>query len=261
MREARCALVVDFASRLSRQPDHLDAERASLLRRGRAHLARRRIRSCRRAPTSRPPTARRASIPCCGSSTAARTCRRGSRSIRRASRAHDRAARLRDAARSRAAPRQPVPRLRAGRRRTSSASSRGLRAAHRRPAARRAGRHRAARRPPGHRLSRRRRRRAVLQGRRHREPVEEGLPARAHRRCAAVHRGARARPAAGGDQDDRHPDALGDGAHRRAGAHERQPAARRAVLRRARPASARPSSRRRSRSSSSATSARTSAST
>ncbi len=49
----------------------------------------------------------------------------------------------------------------------------------------------------------------------------------------------------GGDQDDRHPDALGDGPDRRAGAHERQPAARRAVLRRARPASARPSSRRR----------------
>ena len=40
------------------------------------------------------------------------------------------------------------------------------------------------------------------------------------------------RPAAGGDQDDRHPDALGDGPDRRAGARERQPAARRAVLRR-----------------------------
>ena len=79
-REARCALVVDFASRLTRQPDHLDAdehrffvaaERISLT----AHPIVPEGRRHRDAPT-----ARRASIRCCGSSTAARTCRRGSRS-------------------------------------------------------------------------------------------------------------------------------------------------------------------------------------
>ncbi len=68
-------------------------------------------------------------------------------------------------------------------------------------------------------------------------------------------------PAAGGHQDDRHPDALGDGPDRRAGALVAATGRAACCSSRDRPAWARPSSRRRSRSSSSATTARTSAST
>ena len=115
----------------------------------------------------------------------------------------------------------------------------------RRTAAGRACRHRAARRSAGHRLSRRRRRGSELQDGHRRESVEEALSARAHRHRAGLHRAARARTAAGGDQDHRHPDALGDGTHRRADAFERQSARAASCSSPARPAWARRSSRRR----------------
>ena len=234
MREARCALVVDFASRLTRQPDHLDAgehrffvaaERLSLLAnpivpKG-ADIATRR-------------TARRASTRCCGSSTAAQDLPSWlTLDSTRVARADDRAARIRDAARSRAASRRRCSAITSsGDRGRAAPSSRetfaqltdGLPLVALADIAQLADRQGIGFRDVDDAVqcykvgvTENPWKKDYL-----RERIADALPF-IEERVRGQH--------AGGDQDDRHPDALGDGAHRRAGALERQPAARRAVLR------------------------------
>ena len=133
-----------------------------------------RIRLCRRVRTSQPSMARRTSTRSCGSSIAARICRRGWRSIPRAWRCSRSACRTsRRGSRRRATWATSFAGSMRRRRRAASCpgSSRNAPTACRC----RNGGHRATRRPPGHRLSRRRRCGAVLQGRRHRKSVEERL--------------------------------------------------------------------------------------
>ena len=118
LREARCALVVDFASRIARQPDHLDANEHRFFVAAETHLA---DRASDRAEGRgrREPGGKARFNPVlwlvnrgAGPAVVARRS-----TPTRIARADARPARLRDAARSGAAPRQPVRRPRGGRRR------------------------------------------------------------------------------------------------------------------------------------------------